>query len=77
MQIAENAVETIRKSVVGCEELGQMGLIEVFRCCEKCHSTDEYSRGGSLGSCHATLPDGKAALVCCSGKKQLLERSGP
>lgn len=65
----------IQKSTIGCEELGERGLIETSRCCEICHSADEYTAVGSMGPCHATLSDGQEAMVCCSARKQLLERS--
>lgn len=67
----------IQKSAMGCEELGQMGLIETSRCCDICHSADVYSSIGSMGPCHATLSDGREAMVCCSGRKQLPGSIGP
>ncbi|CAN5568539.1 hypothetical protein BH24ACT21_BH24ACT21_15960 [soil metagenome] len=66
----------IRKSVMGCEELGQKGLIETSQCCERCHSADEYASVGSLGPCRATLSDGLEAMICCSGRKQLQGKVG-
>lgn len=68
--------KAIQNSAMGCWELGQIGLIETFRCCEICHSADEYTPVSYLGACYATLSDGTEALVCCSGKKQLLGRVG-
>ena len=61
----------VRSSAVGCEELGQMGLVDISGCCERCHSAERYLRGGSLGPCRATLPAGRVAYVCCANKKQL------
>lgn len=69
-------VKTVQKGIVGCRELGQAGFIETYRCCKRCHSADEYALAGFLGPCRATLPDGREALVCCSGRKQLLGRVG-
>jgi hypothetical protein len=66
--------KAIQNRAMGCWELGQMDLIETSRCCEVCHSADEYAPVGSLGPCHTMLPDGTEAMVCCSGRKQLLGR---
>ena len=64
----------VRSSAVGCEELGQMGRVDISGCCETCHSAERYSWGGSLGPCRARLPDGRQAFVCCASKKRLLGR---
>ena len=64
-------------SVVGCEELAVMGLMDTAGCCEICHSAERYAPGGSLGPCRATLPNGTRASVCCAGKKRLLGEEGP
>jgi hypothetical protein len=52
-----------------CSELDKMGLLDASRCCERCHSADDYA---SLGPCQATLADGRKVFVCCQGRKQLL-----
>lgn len=61
-----------RVSAVGCEELGRLGLMDTSACCEICHSVERHVPGATLGPCRASLPDGREALVCCMGKKQLL-----
>jgi hypothetical protein len=52
-----------------------MGLLDTSRCCKICHSADGRAPAATLGPCHATLPDGRDAFVCCAGKKQLLRGS--
>lgn len=65
-----------RVSAVGCEELGQLGLMDTSSCCEICHSVERLVPGVFLGPCRAPLPDGEEALVCCTGKEQLLATDG-
>ena len=38
----------IRPSAVGCWELRSMGLVDISRCCETCHSAERCSWGGWL-----------------------------
>lgn len=58
---------------VGCVELGKLGLLDTSGCCELCHSAVEYAPGCfCLGPCHARLPDGRTASVCCASKKRLV-----
>ena len=73
----QTTVGVVRSSAVGCEELGQMGLVDISECCERCHFAERYPRGGSLSPCRATLPDGRVAFVCCASKKQLLGWASP
>ncbi|QIN82201.1 hypothetical protein GBA63_05730 [Rubrobacter tropicus] len=64
-------------SAVGCEELGRLGLLDTSDCCALCHSAARYAPGRFfLGPCHAALPDGRTASVCCAGKRRLLGRKG-
>jgi hypothetical protein len=57
---------------LGCWELRSMGLVDISRRCETCHSAERYSWGASLGPCRARGPDGRQTFVCCASKKQLL-----
>lgn len=68
-------IRITRVSGKGCEELGRMGLLDTSRCCKICHTADGRAPAATLGPCHATLPDGGDAFVCCAGKKQLLRGS--
>jgi hypothetical protein len=68
-------IRITRVSGKGCEEVGRMGLLDTSRCCKICHSADGRAPAATLGPCHATLPDGGDAFVCCAGKKQLLRGS--
>lgn len=58
---------------VGCSELGEMGLVNVDRCCERCHAADRYALDGigALGPCREVLAGGGIALVCCEARKGL------
>ena len=60
-----------RPDALGCGALGRMGLVAVDGCCAVCHSADGYAGGRAAGPCHARLPDGREAYVCCAAKKQL------
>jgi hypothetical protein len=73
----QTTVGVVRSSAVGCEKLGQMGLVDISGCGERCHFAERYPRGGSLSPCRATLPAGRVAFVYCASKKQLLERASP
>ncbi len=55
----------------GCSELGEMGLVEVDLCCERCHAADRFAIDGmvTLGPCREVLADGRVALVCCEARK--------
>ena len=73
----KDVARTAWVSAVGCEELGRLGLLDTSGCCELCHTAEKYMKGRSfLGPCHATLPDGRTASVCCAGKKRLIRRAG-
>jgi hypothetical protein len=58
---------------VGCSELGEMGLLNVDLCCERCHAADRFAIDGmaALGPCREALADGRIALVCCEVRKAL------
>jgi len=66
-------LRTWRVTAVGCEEAGRLGLMDTSACCEICHSAERYVPCLPLGPCRASLPGGGEALVCCTGKKQLLD----
>jgi len=66
-------LRTGRVGALGCEELGRLRLMDTSVCCKVCHSVERYVQGVPLGPCRAPLPGGGEALVCCTGKKQLLE----
>jgi hypothetical protein len=57
----------------GCSELGEMGLVNVDLCCERCHAADRFAIDGMapLGPCREVLADGRVALVCCEARKGL------
>jgi hypothetical protein len=73
---AKSWQEPAVRHMPGCEELKQRGLLEDYECCKICHSPRQFVEG-SLGPCCVTLPDGREAFVCCTGKKRLLERRAP
>ena len=58
---------------VGCRKLGEMGLVDVDLCCERCHAADRFALDeiGGLGPCREVLADGRVALVCCAARKGL------
>jgi hypothetical protein len=59
-----------------CSELGEMGLVNVDLCCERCHAADRFAIDGMvpLGPCREVLADGRVALVCCEARKGLAEK---
>ncbi len=73
----EAATTHSRSGDVGCEELGEMGLIETGGCCERCHAADGFALYGigSFGPCRQVLADGRVALVCCTARKRLVRGS--
>jgi hypothetical protein len=67
----QTTVGAAQASAVSCEELGRMGLVDRSGCCEG------YAPGLVAGPCRASIPDGRAAFVCCASKKHLLEKASP
>ena len=61
---------------LGCAELGRAELLDTRGCCSICHSAERHTPF-ALGPCRVTLPDGREAYVCCSGKKRLLRGASP
>jgi len=61
---------------VGCSELGEMGLVNVDLCCDRCHAADRFAIGEMvpLGPCRRVLADSRVALVCCEDRKGLAEK---
>jgi hypothetical protein len=59
---------------VGCRKLGEVGLVDLDLCCERCHAADRFALDGlgALGPCREVLADGTAVLVCCAARKQLI-----
>ncbi len=64
-----------QSTALGCVEVGRLGLMDIELCCGIRHSADSRPAIGALGPCHASLPDGREARVCCSGKRQLLRKT--
>lgn len=64
-----------QSTALGCVEVGRLGLMDIELCRGIRHSVDGRPTLGVLGSCYASLPDGREACVCCSGKKQLLRKT--
>ena len=62
-----------RSGTVGCKELGETGLIDTGKCCERCHAADVFALDGigAFGPCRETLADGRVAMICCAARKQL------
>ena len=59
---------------MGCRKLGEVGLVDLDLCCERCHAADRFALDGlgALGPCREVLADGTAVLVCCAARKQLI-----
>ncbi len=72
MQTASRILGPRAGNVVGCEELGMMGLVDTSGCCERCHSAERHVSERFSGPCRAKLPDGGEAFVCCAARRQLL-----
>jgi hypothetical protein len=73
MEAVGGLIGSALAGLVGCEELGRLGMIDVSGCCGLCHSVEVYAPGRTyLGPCHVALPDGRTASVCCAGRKVLL-----
>ena len=68
---SENGPFVREGRAVGCSELGEMGLVNVDLCCERCHTADRFAIAGMapLGPCREVLADGRVALVCCETRK--------
>lgn len=49
----QTVVGAAQASVLGCEELGRMGLVNTFGCCERCHQADRHAPGLVAGPCRA------------------------
>ena len=73
----QTVVGAAQASVLGCEELGRMGLVNISRCCEWCHQAERHAPGLVAGPCRAAVPDGRVAFVCCASKQHLLAGASP